>query len=86
MTLDFVQQIIKFVGGKFCDSSVDHENNENCHPTKITRYTVFCGFFWNHFCVQIILVEAKCVVTGGTVSSVVTGGTVSKWGDMCGRM
>ena len=27
MTLDFVQQIVKFVGGKFRDSSVDHENN-----------------------------------------------------------
>ena len=40
MTLDFVQQIVKFVGGKFRDSLVDHENNENCHPTKITRYTV----------------------------------------------
>ena len=50
---------------------------------------IFCGVFWNHFCVQIVLVEdsiSKCVVTGGTVSSVVTGGTVSKWGDMCGRM
>ena len=41
MTLDFVQQIVKFVGGKFRDSSVDHGNNENWHPTKITRYTVF---------------------------------------------
>ena len=43
MTLDFVQQIVKFVGGKFRDSSVDHENNENWHPTKITRYTVVAG-------------------------------------------
>ena len=41
MTLDFVQQIVKFVGGKFRDSLVDHGNNENWHPTKITRYTVF---------------------------------------------
>ena len=29
-----------FVGGKFRDLSMSHENNENWHPTKITRYTV----------------------------------------------
>ena len=42
--LDVVQRmplIIKFVGGKFRDLEVNHENNENWHPTKITRYTVF---------------------------------------------
>ena len=42
--LDVVQcmlLIIKFVGGKFRDLEVNHENNENWHPTKITRYTVF---------------------------------------------
>ena len=39
--LDIVQhKIIKFVGGKFRDLEVNHENNENWHPTKITRYTV----------------------------------------------
>ena len=27
-------------GGKFCDLQVNHENNENWHPTKIIRYTV----------------------------------------------
>ena len=32
--------IIKFVGGKFRDLEVNYENNENWHPTKITRYTV----------------------------------------------
>ena len=39
--LDVVQHmllIIKFVGGKFRDLEVNHENNENWHPTKITRY------------------------------------------------
>ena len=30
-----------FVGGKFRDLSMSHENNENWHPTKITRYTVY---------------------------------------------
>ena len=29
-----------FVGGKFRDLSMSHENNENWHPTKLTRYTV----------------------------------------------
>ena len=39
--LDVVQhKIIKFVGGKFRDLEVNHENNENWHPMKITRYTV----------------------------------------------
>ena len=28
-----------FVGGKFRDLLMSHENNENWHPTKITRYT-----------------------------------------------
>ena len=32
-----------FVGGKFRDLSMSHENNENWHPTKITRYTVCCS-------------------------------------------
>ena len=43
-----------FVGGKFRDLSMSHENNENWHPTKITRYTVFSlslcyckGFIYN---------------------------------------
>ena len=30
----------KFMGGKFCDLLVSHENDENWHPTKITHYTV----------------------------------------------
>ena len=32
--------VANFVGGKFRDLSMSHENNENWHPTKITRYTV----------------------------------------------
>ena len=45
--LDVVQHmllIIKFVGGKFRDLEINHENNENWHPKKITRYTV-AGYF-----------------------------------------
>lgn len=30
----------KFVGFKFRDLQTNHENNENWHPTTITRYTV----------------------------------------------
>ena len=36
--------IIKFMGGKFCDLEVNHENNENWHPTKITHYTVLLPY------------------------------------------
>ena len=45
--LDVVQRmllIIKFVGGKFRDLEVNHENYENWHPTKITHYTVYPAF------------------------------------------
>ena len=41
--LDVVHRMllnIKFVGGKFRDLEVNHENKKNWHPTKITRYTV----------------------------------------------
>ena len=31
------------VGGKFRDFWINHENNENWHPTEITRYTVYSG-------------------------------------------
>ena len=59
--LDFVQHlypIVKFEGGKFRDSSVDHENNENWHPTKITRYTVAYMYVNTEECMHSGLVKA----------------------------
>ena len=47
--LELVQcmlSIIKFVGGKFRNLEVNHENNENWHPMKITRYTVYMYTFY----------------------------------------
>ena len=52
-----------FVGGKFRDLSMSHENNENWHPTKITRYTVsHCTSVKEIFCSLNIFVRRSPTV------------------------
>ena len=53
--LDVVQRMLLIVGGKFRGLGVNHENNKNWHPTKITSYTVS---FWSKY---------ACVIKQGCV-------------------